>query len=194
MKGAAIAICLVMMALIAGLTVASPVSLTYSGEVWTSSSDNLHGSGNGLWDYEWDLTWTSAETVSYFWVDINNEVSSADILSNKQTTGWVMVSDTGVDYYTGKTNDPYGVPTGDKVLLWQNSSATGTSAVFGVTTTYTVLPGSPFNYLIYNSNPIGTTSGTTTSLTPEPGSMAVLLLGLGAVGGLLRKRKHKLAE
>ena len=174
----------------ASVALASPVSMTYTGEVWTSSSANQHGSGNGLWDYEWDLAWTSNETVDYYWVAINGDVDSTMILSNSQTSGWNLVADSGKDYYTGVASDPYGVSEGQHVLLWENESATGTAAQFGVMTAYTALPGSGFAYDIGGSNLSGTTSGTTTSLTPEPGSMAVLLFGLGAVGGLLRKRKR----
>ncbi len=187
-KSALVTSVLVLGLLVSAVVLASPVSVTYSGETTDIGANNY-------WDYQWVITWTNNETLSYWWVDIVDDLDGSHILGYIEPSGWSFQTTGSNYYYVGTANDPYGVPTGQHVLLWvADSPSAGPGTILpGVWTDSSAPPGQNFTWTAGGSG-VSPSSGTTWSLTPEPSSMAILLLGLGAAGGLLRKRKRCLAD
>ena len=134
------------------------------------------------------------ETVSFVWFDVTDDLQSADVTSWTDTIYADFITSSGVNYYIGVADDPYGVAEGDKVFLWAISDPGNQFLLLSA-----VVDNDP---AIYSLNEVtggiggtGLDPGDTYNdftdlgLTPEPGSMAVLLFGLGAMGLIRRRRK-----
>ncbi len=175
--------------LVCGLAGADPWSVTYTGNVGTPGYDNE-------WDLSWIITWapdnTPAEGVSFVWFDVPESLQSADVTSwtDGSTTDFITTS--GLHYYVGVASDPYGVTEGDKVFLWAISSNSDHLTLTAVVVNPDSYTFGTIDGGIGGSNliPGGSYSDfSTLGLTPEPGSLALLLFGLGALG--LRHRRKQ---
>ncbi len=172
-----------------GLAGADPWSIVYDGNVDVPGYDNE-------WDLSWNVIWLPnndpPETVSFVWFDVPESLQSDDVTSWTDGSTTDFITTGGLHYYVGVASDPYGVAEGDKVFLWAILSTSGFRDL-------TVIVANPSAYTwgtitggITGTNlpPGGTYNEfTTLGLTPEPGSLAVLLFGLGALG-LRRRRKQ----
>ncbi len=180
---------LLSLALFTGLASANPWTVNYIGDTtWL---------GDNEWDLQWLVAWSASneppETVSFVWFDVTDDLQSADVTSWTDTAYADFITSSGVNYYIGVADDPYGVTEGDKVFLWLISDPGNQFLLLSA-----VVDNDPAIYSLDNvTGGIGGTEldpgdtyneFTDLGLTPEPGSMAVLLFGLGAMG-LIRRRK-----
>ena len=167
---------------------AAPVTFDYTGEMDVGS--------DGVWQLEWYVDWKQHRglPLKTAWVDISDTLTSDQIISQTASIPALVITTPGKNYYVGTANDPFGVPEGDRVLLWSFSGKGGLQANLAAeiaapseqlgTVEYGLM-----SYKAGNTHVGKQVTGTTLGLTPEPSTLLVLLLGLG--GGAWYKRRRK---